>query len=71
MANPRADEVRAILAQIFAMVVDDRDLVGIREHPGALVGEHGFRRHAAPKPVADLHIFVGEVVALVGPSGSG
>src|ERR1700677_2426284 len=47
------------------MVVDDRDLVGIREHPGALVGEHGFRRHAAPQLVADLHVFVGKVVALV------
>ena len=44
---------------------DDVDLGGIGEDAGLLVGMQRAVADAAPQRVADIHIFVGAVVALV------
>ena len=74
--GPRLEEHRAVLrrredrgrgaaAEIPPLMRDPVDPRGVRQHPGRPVGGNRVRRDAPPQLVADLHIFIGPVVALV------
>ena len=61
----RARVERAARAEVLALVIDGMDLGVIDQHAALAVGDDRARLPRAPQAAADLHVFVGHVVAQV------